>query len=1154
MNERWTAEQHAAIRESGHLLLAANAGTGKTSTVVGKILWRLGFDIGEAEDGPVSPCADPCDLSRIAAITFTEKAARDLRRKLSEALETNGVSRGGIDRAFVGTIHAFCGDILRQHALRLDIDPSFRVMDAREASLRLGELIRETILEALDRGESDVIEILKDAPLDPYGEFGPSVTGLVRRALDELRWNRESFDRWCLAADEGPSGTEIADLHLDPRIFSAPGDPESKQDRGASDAEARHLAHMTAVYRLAYRVLGRWLTLLERENRRDFDSLILDVRRLLSRERFVPALESVRRRFRLLIVDEFQDTDSAQRDIAFAIGGLEGPSTGDDECAQLFLVGDPKQSIYGFRNADVRVWNEVQSRLAEGGAVLKLSRNFRADPVLVRLVNEACGPAFRAAGSALEPFDRAAVVPYDRLEPGRETSRGAGVDWLATPPDLKKADRNEYGAALLAGRIARLLGRYPGATGGATEGDRVLSADDIAVLAARADTLSLVEAALRERGIPTYNASSRGLADRQEVLDAINALRLADNPLDDLRAFAFLRSPFIGLRDEVIARIQLDPSIDGRGLLDRSESWLAAVERGGIEPFAAPEHPLVASTERFALRRGLDAISEVSALVGRAEPAELLDTLLALSSYRLHLRLRPGHRESVANLDRLRLILSQFQYLSLADFLRAWDQAAGGRRGDLETANPPAAAEGAVFLSTIHGAKGLEWPVVAVAGADDGARAASPGRWDGWLDPELGPILLPPSKQRGARSQRAVDKRVLAEKAESMRLLYVALTRARDRLLIAAPAEDPEGHAAWVARALFRARTSGWALPTDPASPDGARSSIRAPESDDPGTGTGRQLDAFGLNEPPADEAGQLNLLSAANHHTGPAREEDSPAADPGIPVRVWRQVEPIQKEFSEAPLTLDWLSMPAQAETPATIMPTETSVGARLRSATELALAGRDPEAWRLLYRHGVAPVRSFDARPSDGDGSVADPPAMPGSVRGTIIHEVLERIDGDLEELLEEVIGRLGEEDDGSPGGVRSARAHDRLRSEIESLLASDAWQEWVASEHHREMTFVHFAAPDDWRQGRIDLFIPSRCDANGVVTAPLIVDFKTDRVGDEGTDSLVDWYRVQGQVYREAVDAILGRTGSSGTGPDGITKVILHFTETGQQRLLE
>ncbi|MEJ2483937.1 MAG: UvrD-helicase domain-containing protein [Gemmatimonadota bacterium] len=460
---------------------------------------------------------------------------------------------------------------------------------------------------------------------------------------------------------------------------------------------------------------------MERENRRDFDSLILDVRRLLSREQFVPALEAIRQRFRLLIVDEFQDTDGAQRDIAFAIGGLAGPPPSSGESPRLFLVGDPKQSIYGFRNADVRVWNEVESRLRESGTVLRLSRNFRSDPALVRLVNEACGPAFAAAGSALESVDRGAVVPYGPLEPGREASRGAGVDWLATAADLKKAERTEHGAALLAGRIAALLGRNSGsASRGSADREGALRADDIAVLAVRSDTLSRVEAALRERGIPTYNASSRGLAERQEVLDAINALRLVDNPLDDLRALAFLRSPFVGLRDEVIARIRLDRSIDGRGLLDRAKSWLAGRDRGEIEPFEAPEHPLIDPTERFALRRGLEAISEVCSLVGRAEPAELLDTLLARTSYRLHLRLRTGYREAESNLDRLRLLLGQFRFLSLADFLRAWDEAAGERRAELETASPPAAAEGSVFLSTIHGAKGLEWPVVAIAGAEDG--------------------------------------------------------------------------------------------------------------------------------------------------------------------------------------------------------------------------------------------------------------------------------------------------------------------------------------------------------------------------------------------------------------------------------------------------
>ncbi|MCL7979058.1 MAG: UvrD-helicase domain-containing protein [marine benthic group bacterium] len=1153
MSELWTAEQHAAIRESRHLLLAANAGTGKTSTVVGKILWSLGFDVGDAEDGPIARCAEPCDLSQVAAITFTEKAARDLRRKLSEALEANGIARGGIDRAFVGTIHGFCGDILRQHALRLDIDPSFRVMDAREASLRLGELTRETILEALESGERDVIELLKDAPLDRYGEFGPSVTGLVRRSLHEIRWNRENFDRWLREPDDTGADRTAGDLWLDPARFGTPGQPEAGPDPGDEEAEARHLSHLVAVYRLAYRVLGRWLTLLERENRRDFDSLILDVRRLLTHERFGSALEEVRRRFRLLIVDEFQDTDRAQRDIAFAIGGLIGPPPAPGEETRLFLVGDPKQSIYGFRNADVRVWNEVENRFRQAGAVLRLGRNFRSDPVLVRLVNEACTPAFGAAGSALEFIDPGAVIRYDPLDPGREPKRGAGVDWLATPSDLNKAERKAFGAALLAGRIERLLDRRSSASSRSpSEAEAVARADEIAVLAARADTLSAVEEALHERGIPTYNASSRGLAQRQEVLDAINALRLADNPLDDVRAFAFLRSPFVGLRDEVIARIQLDRSVEGRGLLERAAAWLAGLGRGDVEPFDAPEHQLIGPTERFALRRGLETISEVCTLVGRAAPAELLDTLLERTSYRLHLRLRPGAREAVANLDRLRILLDQFQFLSLADFLRAWDQAAADGRTDLETAVPPAAAEGAVFLSTIHGAKGLEWPIVAIAGAEDGFRTATPGRWEGWLDSQLGPVLLPPSKERGPRSQHAVERRVLGENAESMRLLYVALTRARDRLLVVAPIEEPGGHAEWVAQALFKpAELHDMAtLQAEPR--DESSSSTRAPETDDPSTRTGRQLDAFGLNEPPADEVGQLNLLSAENYRRGLEESRHDDGADPATPVRVWRSVDPIQPEFAEVPLTLEWLSLPTQGELPAAVLPSAVVTAARLRSATELSLASRDPDGWRLRYRHGVVPVDSFDAKPvrGGGGGDSAARGGLPGRVRGSLVHEVLERIEDDLEDLLEEVIEGIGEEGAGSPGGVRRLGVRERLRSEIENVLASDAWREWVSSEHYREISFVHFAGPDDWRQGRIDLFVPPRPGDPGVATGPLIVDFKTDRVGEEGTDPLADRYRTQARVYREAIDAILGGSFGSGAGPAETTRVILYFTETGDK----
>ena len=177
MAERWTLEQREAILERRHALLAANAGTGKTSTVVAKIRWRIGHPIEDSVAGAVPPCEDPCDLGGIAAITFTEKAAQDLRRKLRETLVgRNGLRTTEIDRAFVGTIHGFCGEVLREHALRLDIDPAFRVMDARETSLRLSETVRDVTLEALERGERDVMALVREKPIDRLGPWGGSTT------------------------------------------------------------------------------------------------------------------------------------------------------------------------------------------------------------------------------------------------------------------------------------------------------------------------------------------------------------------------------------------------------------------------------------------------------------------------------------------------------------------------------------------------------------------------------------------------------------------------------------------------------------------------------------------------------------------------------------------------------------------------------------------------------------------------------------------------------------------------------------------------------------------------------------------------------------------------------------------------------------------
>ncbi len=1002
------------------------------------------------------------------------------------------------------------------------------------------------------------MELLKDAPLDRYDPHGSAVTDFVRCAMRDLRWHRARYEGWF----EPASGPGPLDRNLDLPLLRSLVAEAGTDTAESAEVEQRYLEHTAAVFRLGYRALGRWLSLLEQDNRRDFDSLVLDVRRLLTHERFRPALDALQHRYRLLVVDEFQDTDTAQRDIVFAIGGLAGagepmpaPST------QLFLVGDPKQSIYGFRGANVRVWNQVETRFKRVGAVRRLGWNFRCDPVLVELVNRSCEPAFEGSGTALAGADGSAVVPYDRLDPAVEAWSGAGVDWLALESGGKADDRLRDGAALTAARIEAMLRpdsaeRLPGPGGR----ERPVRAGDIAVLAMRRKTLAAVERALRDRGIPAWNAASSGLAERQEVLDAVTALRLADNPQDDLRAFAFLRSPFVGLRDEVVARIQLDPAVSGASLLRRAERWLEAIEAGDIVPFGAPDSTWIEPTERFALRRGLAAVREAQQLVGRADPADVLETLLSRTAYRIHLRFRDGYRESIANLERLKSVLGEYRSLSLADFLLAWDRAASDREAALAAGPLPSGAAESVLLTTIHSAKGLEWPIVVLAGAEDGGARPTLGRWAGWTDRELGPVLLPPSAERGTRSTRVEEKRRLEEEAEETRLMYVALTRARHRLVVVAPDVDPGGHAGWIGRALFGegSRQEADARRAGPAGRE-TRLTIRGPtaDSEDPSTGTGRQLDAFGLHDPTDDGLGQLNLLNPENHRPDSDGPPDSPGQTGTVPLTVWRSVEPIQQEFAPPPLCLDWLAGIERVDEPVEIGPFPGPTSGRLRSATELDLKRTDPEAWTLRYVHGVLPASRFagpaghPAGSGSGIGRGRKEGPIPARVKGLIVHDALERADREssLDRLLDEAIGGVGEEEPGLIIGDLDQGDRARLRKEIDAVLSTDAWRDWVSGEHYRELAFVHLAGAGDWRQGRIDLFVPSRGIGERGSTDVRIVDFKTDRVGPGDLATAASRYATQIRVYREALEAILGGGAGNPSGDERI-QVILHFTHPNRQ----
>lgn len=770
----WTREQAAAIRAAGHTLLEANAGTGKTTTVVGAILWRLGLDIGVDEDGaPIGPCPEDRQLTldRVAAITFTEKAAYDLKRKLRDEIRARAPHLlWEIDRAAIGTIHSFCGDLLREHALRFGIDPGFAIRDEREALLEREDFARRVILDALARDDVGTVALVERATLTGF-EHTRGAVDFVLDAFRDLRWHADRWRQWAPG-----DRLERAVLKLAAQCWTDEDDPPFEL--------------CDTLLRLARHLVAQWTTWLSEENARDFDALILDLRDFLTSQEMAPALAEVRRRIGLLIIDEFQDTDGAQRDIAFQIAGL-GPAGGDGP--PLLLVGDPKQSIYRFRGADITVWNEVQEVLGARGHRLALTRNFRSTPAVVEYVNRTCAPAFAATAAATRGVKLRNDVSYAGLEAARKAAPDEGVEWLVASG--KAEERREQEARLVAARIRAVVvdevrGDLDGITivDPATREERSCRYRDVAILFRSRTPVPYLVDALDHYGVPYYLAGDAGLKDRLEVLDVLTLLRLLENPRDDLRAFAFLRSPFVGLRDEVIARMRL--AAPTRSLLGAARAFL-----GDSAWFTAREHGLIAEVERAALGTGLAVVDELSRLPSRVPIHRLVEEALERTGYRLHLLLSPQADSKLANLERFVGLLEGYRSQTVGTFLEIWDR---WEATDLGIPQAPLYSkdDDVVTLSTIHAAKGLEWPVVFLVDAHGALRDRAANNY--WSDRELGPVLCPKKDDRGERTDLLQKREAAAEHAEEARLLYVATTRARDRLVIAGPTARAEGVAAWL--------------------------------------------------------------------------------------------------------------------------------------------------------------------------------------------------------------------------------------------------------------------------------------------------------------------------------------------------------------------
>jgi ATP-dependent helicase/nuclease subunit A len=841
IDARDRAARARAVDPRFDVSLEASAGTGKTRVLVDRYVNLLRAGV---------------DPANILAITFTRKAAAEMRARVLDALR-DAARRGEIapsrwralrDRTAdmaIGTIDAFCLSLLVEFPLEADLDPGFSVADETEVPRLVEEsldraLRRCRLLAREDEGLALVFAQLGDrrarsglaALLDRRVVAGPAlsramasapaltVADVTRRAArayaDVLASMRGGFAAFIDTGPVAPAfsllGRQLqrlvaavdSDSEVDPAFLQAvsarlrqhflarDGRPRrqlaypksafaSSSDwaahrslviehaRGVADAESAHRRDLNV---LVSRGAWRMFRIAEVEFERtldahavlDFSGVLLRATRLLEQmEDFSRSRYRLESRYHHVLVDEFQDTSRAQWNLVSLLVRSWGEGAGLAHAAgplppSMFIVGDRKQSIYGFRDADVSIMREAGRYLEglrrEGDVRRSISRSFRSVPAVLAFVNDICQDVEKVERPDAFRYEEGDRFPVERVEPS-VSSDALGVVVAGSAAGCARRTASE---------IARLIGE------GAVIRDRdnglprSVRAGDIAILFRTRDSHREFQEALDACRIPAYVYRGLGFFDADEIKDVLALVSYLADPLSDLRAAALMRSRVARLSDEAL-RV-LGP--------DLAESLLAT------DPPAAAA--VLDDADRQAFSATREATRRWRTLVDRVPPAELLDLVLAESAFAVEMR-GPGFLQAWENLKKIRALVRRAQnrgYATLGRIAAHLDRLAIG-----DESNAAIDAVDAVHLTTVHASKGLEFPVVFIVNLARGTGGRqSPIRVAAGRAADGVPVAI------GDFQSEADADDVARDREETKRLLYVALTRARDRLYLAAVLKD----------------------------------------------------------------------------------------------------------------------------------------------------------------------------------------------------------------------------------------------------------------------------------------------------------------------------------------------------------------------------
>jgi ATP-dependent helicase/nuclease subunit A len=854
-----TDEQQAPLRmRSSSVALAAGAGCGKTTVLTERFLAEIDGGEGRA-------------LRSLAVMTFTEKAARELRQRIRTRCRVKLAAGSdpdwwttvlrALEAAPIGTFHEFCGQVLRGRATALRVDPEFEVLDDVVAGALREQAVGSAIRRLLSGNDPDLLALAIPHTLRGLREMLEKT--LASRAPDEVDPLRDLeppqiVARWEVAwkrrgrpaslARLGPAlrgchralaplvevGPKLTNLRAE--VMEAIGDVETlgrdadlerlrtaakiatlrgKNDWPDADVKERVRAAFETLRAAIKTVRDRlaWddaVTLESAEETARFARVASEARaeydRLKARRRgldFADLIVLTRDALRdlasppgepdedpaeiepatidFVLVDEFQDTDEVQSDILRLLA-RDGFQDG-----RMFVVGDAKQSIYRFRGAEPAIFGRWREEFHEEGR-LRLSENFRTVPRVIDFANALFADSFADPGAVADP---AAVRLLARRG---DHAEAPAVHFFWVPPDEPEGDEKPAKLSVQecrrreADALARWLRRRLDAgwtiVDRATRQPRPAHAGDVAVLLRAMTDVWPYEQALADQGFEYHTIGGSAFYSQQEILDVVNLLSIVEDPLDEVALAGCLRGPFFALSDEALFWLA------GAGGLAR-----------GLE--AAADLANLADDDRDGAARAVELLTRLRGMKDHVPMADLLSRAIDESGFSAALACEFLGARKLANVRKLIETAREFDRrggFGLADFvgrLRAFadDPPREEQAATTEEDSP------SVRVMTVHQAKGLEFPIVILPdlNRDSGPRTDSMG-----FDRDLGLVLKPrpastelddgpgAGESLGWLALRAIEER--DEREESLRLFYVAATRARDELVLssgfAAPLEE----------------------------------------------------------------------------------------------------------------------------------------------------------------------------------------------------------------------------------------------------------------------------------------------------------------------------------------------------------------------------